>query len=70
MDTNCSIESKINKKKFIIAYERTAHTERNCPKWRTYYRKIVSNFVDGYSINGLLTKQYLLELGISEKSCT
>ena len=28
----------------IIAYERTAHTERNCPWWRSLYRKIINKF--------------------------
>lgn len=61
------LKAKLNNKKFLLAYERTAHTERNTPKWRTWYRMIVSKFVDGYSVNGKLTKEYLIELGISEK---
>ena len=35
-----------------IAYERTAHTERNCPWYRMLYRKLVSHFVSGYLANG------------------
>ncbi|WP_461450164.1 glycosyltransferase family 4 protein [Mucilaginibacter sp.] len=57
--------AKLFGKPFFIAYERTAHTERNCPKWRTFYRKVITWFVDGYLVNGLLTKEYLLGLGIN-----
>lgn len=49
----------------LIAYERTAHTERNCPMWRRLYRKSISLFVDGYVVNGSLTKQYLISQGVS-----
>lgn len=48
----------------IIAYERTAHTERNCPLWRRMYRKLVNIFVDGYVVNGILTKEYLISQGV------
>ena len=61
------IFAKINRKKFIIAYERTAHTERNCPKWRTLYRKFILKFVNGFSVNGQLTKEYLIQLGVKEQ---
>ena len=57
----------LNKKKIMIAYERTAHTERNCPKWRTRYRKFISKFVNGFSVNGQLTKEYLIHLGVKEQ---
>lgn len=50
----------------FIAYERTAHTERNCPWWRKLYRKFVSMFVKGYLANGSLTKEYLITQGINE----
>ena len=43
----------------LIAYERTEHTERNCPTWRTIYRKLINRFVSGYLVNGLLCRQYL-----------
>lgn len=49
----------------LIAYERTAHTERNCPMWRRLYRKFINLFVDGYVVNGSLTKQYLISQGVS-----
>ena len=55
-----------NRKPILIAYERTAHTERNCPTWRRMYRKFVNLFVDGYVVNGILTKQYLVSQGVSE----
>ena len=44
---------------FIIAYERTAHTERHCPWWRLAYRKIINHFVNGYLVNGSLCREYL-----------
>lgn len=50
-----------------IAYERTAHTERNCPWYRALYRKVISKFVSGYLANGQLTKEYLLSWGIPEE---
>jgi len=59
--------AKLHRKMFFIAYERTAHTERNCPKWRSLYRKFISFFVDGYLVNGILTKEYLLQMRVSEK---
>ena len=60
------IYARMNKKKFVIAYERTAHTERNCPRWRTLYRKFITRYVDGYIVNGILTKEYLMQMGVSE----
>ena len=48
----------------LISYERTRHTERNCPSWRTVYRKIVNHWITGYLINGTETKLYLEQLGI------
>lgn len=47
-----------------IAYERTAHTERNCPLWRRLYRQFIGRFVTGYIANGLLTKEYLISQGV------
>ena len=56
--------SIINRIPIFIAYERTAHTERNCPWVRKLYRKLVALFVDGYIVNGSLTKEYLISQGI------
>lgn len=56
--------SVVHRVPLIIAYERTAHTERNCPMWRKLYRKFVGMFVDGYVANGTLTKQYLVSMGV------
>ena len=39
---------------FYVAYERTQHTERNCPLWRKMYRRLINYFVDGYLVNGSL----------------
>lgn len=54
----------LHRKKLIIAYERTAHTERNCPLWRKLYRRFVGLFVDAYIVNGSLTQQYLISQGV------
>lgn len=48
----------------LIAYERTAHTERKCPLWRKLYRRFIGLFVDGYIANGQLTKEYLVSQGV------
>lgn len=56
--------SFIHRKPLYIAYERTAHTERNCPWWRKLYRKFIRMFVDGYIANGQLTKEYLISQGV------
>lgn len=45
----------------MIAYERTKHTERTCPMWRTLYRRLINKFVSGYLVNGSLCKQYLVD---------
>ena len=51
--------AKRKKIPFWLAYERTHHTERNCPYWRRKYRSLISYFVDGYLANGSLTTAYL-----------
>lgn len=56
--------SFIHHKPLIIAYERTAHTERNCPFYRRWYRKFINLFVSGYVVNGSLTKEYLISQGV------
>lgn len=62
------LNAKLNHKKFLIAYERTFHTERNCPKWRKIYRKLIAKLTDGYIANGQLTKEYLIHLGVDEQT--
>lgn len=52
----------------IIAYERTKHTERNCPMWRRMYRRFINVFTNGYIANGQLTKEYLISQGVREKN--
>lgn len=51
------------KRKVCVFYERTEYVERNAPKWRTLYRKAIGSFVDGFLINGSLTRQYLDMMG-------
>ena len=50
-------------RKVCIFYERTAHTERNAPKWRVWYRKLAGKLVDGFIINGSETRKYLESTG-------
>lgn len=52
----------LHRKKLLIEYEKTKHTERGCPGWRKMYRKIVTRFVSGYLCNGQLTKEYLSDV--------
>ncbi|WP_192349200.1 glycosyltransferase family 4 protein [Algoriphagus sp. Y33] len=53
---------------FWIAYERTFHTERNCPLWRKIYRRVINRFVSGYLVNGSLTTEYLkAEINANDK---
>lgn len=49
----------LHRKKLCMFYERTAYVERNSPKWRSWYRRIVGIPVDYFLINGTLTEQYL-----------
>lgn len=50
-------------RKVCIFYERTKHTERNAPKWRVLYRKLVGKLADGFIINGSETREYLESIG-------
>lgn len=59
----------LHHKKLVIAYERTKHTERNCPFWRTAYRKLVNKFTSGYLCNGKLTVEYLNSIGVKKNKC-
>lgn len=52
----------------LIAYERTAFTERNCPGWRRFYRRVIGLFVNGYIVNGELTKEYLMSQGVRQNN--
>lgn len=58
------VYSFIHRVPLYIAYERTAHTERNCPWWRKLYRRFVGLFVKGYIANGIQTKEYLISQGV------
>ena len=51
----------LHRKKLCMFYERTAYVERNSPKWRSWYRRIVGTPVDHFLINGTLTEEYLNE---------
>lgn len=60
--------SFLHRKPLLIAYERTAHTERNCPFWRHWYRRFIGLFVNGYIANGTLTKEYLISQGVKAEN--
>lgn len=48
----------------VISYERTAHTERACPWWRSAYRAWVVSHVDAMVCNGRLSAEYCESLGM------
>lgn len=48
----------------VISYERTAHTERNCPWWRTAYRRSCLRLVAAVVCNGRLSQEYIESLGV------
>lgn len=52
----------------FVVYERTKHTERNCPWWREKARKLLSPFIEGFIINGILTHEYLQDIGYDKKN--
>ena len=58
--------SRKHKIPIYISYERTEHTERNCPKWRAMYRKFIAKYARGFLINGSLTLSYLKKNNISD----
>lgn len=51
----------------IMCYERTKRTERNAGKLRTIYRKVAMKWIDTIDCNGMLTGEYIKELGYNEK---
>lgn len=55
-----------HRKPLVLSYERTFHTERNAPKWRQFYRKIITKlFCNSAIVNGQLTKEYTEYLGLN-----
>jgi glycosyltransferase involved in cell wall biosynthesis len=63
--TPCAILRKLLRgTPLIVSYERTSHTERNCPWWRTIYRKAVARLSDAIVCNGILSAEYLQHLGV------
>lgn len=45
--------------KHIMCYEKTPHTERNAPRWRIWYRRLVSKWIDVIDCNGRLTAEFI-----------
>ena len=56
-------KSLLQNRPLIISYERTRHTERNCPRWRTLYRQVVLKRASAVICNGSLSRDYLVSLG-------
>ena len=54
------------RRKLIVHYERTSHTERNTPWYITLQRKLFNSFINAYLVNGTETKNYLLSIGVQE----
>lgn len=53
--------------KHVMCYEKTPHTERNAGFLRTIYRKFISRWIDCIDCNGILTEQYIRNLGYKKK---
>ena len=51
-----------DKSVFLLAYERTKHSERYCSPLRKLYRKSIGHFVKGFLLNGSLSEQYVSHL--------
>jgi len=47
----------------VVAYERTAHTERSAQAWRRWYRKWVLRRTDAVACSGSLCADYVASLG-------
>ncbi len=54
----------------VICYERWAHTERHAQWYRKLYRKAVLHFTDAMCCNGMLSKQYTVDLGMPAERIT
>ena len=55
------------RRKLIVHYERTCHTERNTPWYITLQRKLFNYFIDAYLVNGTETKKYLKSIGVKDE---
>lgn len=58
------LKSLWQKTPFLIAYERTHHTERNCPRWRESYRRWVIKHTDAVLCSGQQCVRYTESLGM------
>lgn len=61
---------KLHNIPLVIDYERTAHVERNSPRWRTLYRNMFGKLCSGFVVNGQLTVEYLKSIGLGNKHVT
>ena len=55
---------------FVMCYERTTHTERNAQWYRKLFRSNVLPFVRAMCVNGKLSKEYSISLGMPEERIT
>lgn len=58
------IKSAVQKIAFVIAYEKTHHTERNCPRWRESYRRRLIGLTDAMLCSGTQCSHYAQSLGM------
>lgn len=54
------------RRKLIVHYERTCHTERNTPWYITLQRKFFNCFITAYLVNGTETIKYLKSIGVKD----
>jgi glycosyltransferase involved in cell wall biosynthesis len=47
----------------VLFYERTKHTERNAQSFRRWYRRQLVRFFHAFVCNGVLSREYLIEMG-------
>lgn len=57
----------ITKTPLFVSYERTIHTERNNPWFKTLHRKITNKFITAYLVNGSECQKYLFSIGVNQK---
>ncbi|MEM7313912.1 MAG: glycosyltransferase family 4 protein [Planctomycetota bacterium] len=55
----------LHRKRFVMCYERTFHTERKAQWYRSAYRRLVSPWIDSVCCNGKLCAEYTQSLGFS-----
>lgn len=60
----------ISRSHLVVCYERTKHTERNAQWYRTFFRKCMVSLIDSMCVNGRLSFEYVVGLGMSSALIT